>query len=315
MNSWRTRIPWPARYTFVLISAVSLGRGWAQTDQRSITDQINDAERGSRTTEVVAGTCGSFGMAAERERATAGSLVRSGWLAIPEINDALHSIKEKGVYSPTRTNANWLLYAYATIEGSAAYPRLQQLRGDPSFQFLDSAIDIASALSLGQTSYVSAWRRYPSNDPCTAPTPREALDQLVLAWEKNDRMLLENSLGPKATSALNALLKGVTWEVMRARFWQFRTSDKTAVGYRFHAPVRWSEPAVTLAAPQPTITLSPQHASNQEVDTSFKNVSGKDCGSIRIRLLDPQPSSGPSYLVDNSDLGALLELISRCATN
>lgn len=263
----------------------------------------------------MAGTCGSFGMSAEKERAAARSLVRSGRAAIPEIDAALDSIREKGIYSPSSAKAKWLLYAYAKIEGPAAFPRLQQLRGDPSFRFLDSALDIASALSLGQTSYVTSWRREPSYDPCIAPTPRDALDQLVLGWEKDNRALLENSLGPEATAALNALLEGGSWDLMRSRLWHVRKSDEAAVGYRFDAPAPWSEPAVTLALPNPTITLTLQHAANREIDTSFKDVSGKDCGTFRLRLLDPQPTTGSSYLINNSDLGTLLELISRCAAN
>lgn len=263
----------------------------------------------------MAGTCGSFGIAAEKGRSVAVSLARSGRSAIPGIDTALDTIKEKGLQSPSSGNANWLLYAYATIEGPEAFQRLQQLRGDPSFRFLDSAIDIASALALGQTSYVTSWRREPSYDPCVSPTPRDALDQLVLAWEKDDHALLENSLGPEAAAALNELLGSKGWGAMRSQFWHAETSDRTAVGYRFDSPARWAEPAVTLAPPQPTITLSLRHVASNEVNTFFKDASGKDCGSFRIRLLDPQPRSGQSYLIDNSDIGALLELISACAAN
>ena len=145
--------------------------------------------------------------------------------------------------------------------------------------------------------------------------PRDTLDQLVLGWEKDNRALLENSLGPEATAALNALLEGGSWDLMRSRLWHVRKSDEAAVGYRFDAPAPWSEPAVTLALPNPTITLTLQHAANREIDTSFKDVSGKDCGTFRLRLLDPQPTTGSSYLINNSDLGTLLELISRCAAN
>jgi hypothetical protein len=303
------------RYTLFLLSTISLVRGSPQTGQQSTTDRINDADRRSPSSDVVAGTCGSFGIAAEKGRAAAASLARSGQSAIPEIDAVLDAIEKKGPLSPSSDNANWLLYAYATIEGPAAFQRLQQLRGDPSFRFLDSAIDIASALALGQTSYVTSWRRKPSHDPCIAPTPRDPLDQLVLAWENDDRVLLRKSLGPEAAAALNAVLGGRGWEVMRSQFWHVKTSEKTAVGYRFDSPAPWAEPAMTLSPSNPTITLSLQHGAKHELDTFFKDASGKDCGRFRLRLLDPQPTSGPSYLIDNPDLDALLELISRCAGN
>ena len=307
MDGWPTRIPCRVHFTFVLFYALSLGVGSAQGDQQ-ITDQLNQGER-QRSTVVVAGTCGSFGM---QGAAFASSLVRSGTSAIPKIDAAIASIKEKGLQSPSRLNANWLLYAYATIEGSAAFPKLQQLRGDPNFAFLDIAIDIASALSLGQTSYVSSWRR-PLNDPCIAPTPREALDQLILAWENNDRALLKDSLGPEAAAALDALLRGTGWENIRSRLWHVRKSNKTAVGYRFELPAPWSDPAVTLEIRNVGFTLPFRNAANSEVETFFKDGSGRDCGRFRLRL-SPAPSGG-SYLVDNADLGALLEVISRCAAN
>ncbi len=76
--------------------------------------------------------------------------------------------------------------------------------------------------------------------------PRDVLDQLILAWERNDRPLLEASLAPGARAALNSLLAGTTWVGLRGELWPDRSGGGVALGYRFDISGRWSEPEETL---------------------------------------------------------------------
>ncbi len=46
-----------------------------------------------------------------------------------------------------------------------------------------------------------------------------------------------------------------------------------------------------------------------ELDTFFKDGSGKDCGQRRIQF------RSPDFAIDNSDIAELLRVISHCAAN
>jgi hypothetical protein len=259
---------------------------------------------------VVAGTLGQFYAAAEAEAAVVQGLVKLGASAIPDIDAALDSIEKRGRDSEFLNGSDALLSAYARIKGPAAFPRLRQMRDDPILAD-GPALDNAASLSLGLTSYVRmnalrrminveflrGMRRAADGSGNRGFNLREALDILISAWEKGDRALLEESLGPNARAALDSLLKDSTWDAMRAQLWHTTLSAKTAVGYRFGTG------ALKDQKP-PGGALSPGNAG---VDTLFKDGSGKDCGTLRIQFV------GPDLAIDNSDIGDLLRLISICA--
>jgi hypothetical protein len=174
---------------------------------------------------------------------------------------------------------------------------------------------------------------------CRVPQPRDALDKLILAWERNDRHRLEEGLGPTGKAALSALLAEKTWAEFRAQFWPGRSDvaiaalDSTtrpneialpadpwpgdrntavAIGYRFEAPHPWSEPELAIEGFGTFSTQDP------ELETRFANRSGADCGTFRVRFVGSQSRllrGGSTYLVDNPDLGPLLRLIGACATD
>jgi hypothetical protein len=193
------------------------------------------------------------------------------------------------------------------------------MEGD-ALQGLDRPnLDDAIALSLGLTSYVSDSRSGIRRFRCVrSPEPRDALDQLILAWEKNDRSMLEASLGPRARGALTALLKGSTWEAMQSELWQGKSGDGLAVGYRFGISGGWAEPDETLEQerePGDAAVLSQQD--DFRLDTFFKDRSGKDCSKHSVSFVTSTVGAekeSPAYLVDNSDLGDLLGTIASCAT-
>jgi hypothetical protein len=147
---------------------------------------------------------------------------------------------------------------------------------------------------------VSAVRAPIKTFDCDRDKPQDILDQLILAWERDDRTWLEQQLGPNAAAALDSLLNGRTWADMRGQLWPGNSNPGAAVGYRFQgAGVRSGG-----AAPPGPPSL--------EIDTLFKSAVGSDCGSYRVKFYTP------NYLVDNQELEGLLRLIasmrdrSRC---
>ncbi len=116
-------------------------------------------------------------------------------------------------------------------------------------------------------------------------TPQQALDFMIVAWEKGDRALLKETLGPNARAALDSLLiKDGTWDALRTRLWNITLTDQVAVGYRLGGP-------------------------DGVFDTAFKDGAGKDCGRRHISFLSPD------LAIDDPDIEDLLSLISRCAAN
>lgn len=289
----------------VWLIGVSLSTVTGQTNDQSASDLIKYLTYQTKRPEVVAVSCGIFAAMDAENRAAAQSLVKLGAAALPDINAAFDSIEQSGSASKSGYNAAWLLFAYAKIEGPGAFPRLRKMRGDPNFAFLNSAVDLAIALSLNATSYVSGWRRPAQEGVCTGPDPRKVLDGLILAWVNNDRASLEKILGSRASTALDALLKNTTWDALRAQFLHAKPSDKIAVGYRFDAAGRWSAAVETLDDPD----VSAWRIEDLDINTLFSDGSGKDCGRLRISF------RSPDFSIDNSDLGDLLRVISRCAAH
>jgi hypothetical protein len=265
--------------------------------------------------------CGMDIAAARQDRKAANSLVKLGASAVPDIEMALDSMEKRGPQSPFIFNGSWLLIAYARIMGTAAYPRLQGMIGNPRLREYEYFLDTAAAISLGLTSYVDGFGEgYGVGVTCWAKEPRDALDRLILAWERNDRASLEDSLGPRAKSALRSLLKDQTWRQLRSKLWHDWTGRGVAMGYRFDTPGPWAQPRETLdeslAAARTNLDTS-RLTVDPKLDAVLSNKSGRDCGRQRVQFLTSEDSLFhflPMYLVDSSDLGNLLRSISACAT-
>jgi hypothetical protein len=253
-------------------------------------------------------TCGSLGSEAAAGRRVATFLARLGQSAVPDIEQALTRIEERGRQSGFADNAFWLLQAYAKADGPAALPRLSGMIANPNLGFLRSDLDAAAALALGLTSYVDSLRR-PTVVICRPPEPRDALDGLVLAWQADDRASVEAALGPKARSALN----GKFQEHLRAAFPPRKPGAALAIGYKFDVPGPWSQPVETLDEQREG--TSSDGAPSLSIETLFKNGSGGDCGRHRVQFLAPGTVSADGrYLVDNADIAELLKLVAYCSS-
>ena len=86
-----------------------------------------------------------------------------------------------------------------------------------------------------------------------------------------------------------------------------------AVGYRFEIAGRWSEPDETLTDREQAFFS--RKSLYPVINTVFKDRSGGDCGRfvVRFQSSNDLTSLWPLYLVDNSDIEALLRMVSLCA--
>ena len=265
---------------------------------------------GKETTLLGLRSCGTT----PPDLAATRSLVEFGVSAIPDLERALSSIEKRGERSEFAFNGGWLLLAYAKINGPAAYPRLQRMIDNPKFAFLEIDLDRAVALSLAITSYVSGSLVPVRILHCSrGEEPRDALDQLILAWERNDRPWLEASLGPSAKAALSSLLESKAWGSLRNKLWRGTSDHRVGVGYRFETSGPWAEPEETLEWEKSQDAPS---GTAFQFDARLKNRFGTDCGRQRVRFLKAPAGNGGTlgYLVDNVDLGELLRSIASCAT-
>ena len=287
-------------------------------------------------------SCGPFLGEARDDRALTNRLVAMGSSAVGSLEEALNSLEANGEKSPVALKANWLLLAYAKIQGPAASPRLRRMIGKPIVRDYARSLDESVALSLGLTSYVSTFRKLTehqckvgdsdavslSSRPCKPTSseipirdircdrseePRDALNQLILGVETGDRLLIGWSLGPQAKSALRQLPK----KTMRAT--RLRSgSDSPAVGYRFAVAGRWSEPDENLVQDRPQGDLGGNYI-NPELEASFTNRAGGSCGHARIRFSStpvvPIPNGPRDYAVEYEDLAGLMNVISACAND
>jgi hypothetical protein len=101
------------------------------------------------------------------------------------------------------------------------------------------------------------------------------------------------------------MLGGKTWYEFRAGL-PNPAPTSAAVGYRFDIPGRWPEPQYELLH-RVSGTPEPKNG-NVEIDTVFKDRFGADCGKFRVNF-----QYARKYLVDNSDLADLLNLITSWA--
>jgi hypothetical protein len=310
---------------------------------QSYRPDLHGAEKGAFS----ASSCGQVNGEARDDRALTMSLVKMGESAVPAIEEAISSYEARSEKWEVPLQAGMVLLAYARIKGPEAFPRLHRLIGSPSLASQAHSLDGSIALALGITSYVSSFQRAPappfhicrvpdssadelSDTPCVPPSqeklpfkfhcgrteePRDTLDDLVLGWETDDRLLLETSLGPKARVALEQLLKGRTWAAMRSDLWPGPPDRSVQVGYKFDVAGRWSEPDETLVeenAPR----SSEWGPANPEMQTLFTNSSGGACGKVLLKFAKSRPRDWiDPYSVDNANLGDVLKLIASCASD
>jgi hypothetical protein len=257
-------------------------------------------------------TCRGGQTQVQESRAAAASLLALGPSALPEIEDALDSVEKRGLSSELAPGLGWLEYTYGRIKGPAAYERLRRISDSPSLSPYHYGTTTFIAVALGLTSYVDS-HRVPSIILCRSTEPRDALDQLILAWETNDYPSFVASLGPTATAALRLMLAGKKWDDLRRDLWKPGPSTgRVAMGYHFSFSGPWSTPDETMEQDKPPVDLAQFPA--PVISTRFSTSTGVDCGNRQMKfLLTRSGQFGPwRYVVNDSDLGDLLRLMSAC---
>jgi hypothetical protein len=272
------------------------------------------------------------------------SLVAMGVSAVPAIEEALDSFEAQGAKSPVASKVPWLLLAYARIKGPAVSSRLRRMIGKPLLREYAVSLDQSLALSLGLTSYVSAFRKRrehqcmdgPSggvvlrSKPCKPASsevpietirctrgeePRDALDKLILAWETGDQLLMGWSLGPQAKSTLDQLRMG-TIKSMPARS-RSLNSRPLSIGYRLSVAGRWAEPDENLVQKRPFGNLEGNYI-NPEIEAFFTDKAGRSCGQVHLQFsstpITQSPDGPMDYSVNNPNIVKVLDVIAACAT-
>jgi hypothetical protein len=245
------------------------------------------------------------------DRMAVQALIQQGSSAVPSLEGAIRSASQKSLRSEYTPNFNLLLYAYAKIHGSAAFPLLRTISANPPWD-LRLAADSAVALSLDLTSYVPSSRPLQPAVSCKGRWPRDTLDQLIAGWEEDNRKWVEGALGEYSRTALTELLRGKSWEENRADLWQTKSKGPFALGYRFEIHTTWSEPALALEIAPPGTILE----DHPILDTHFVSATGADCGRLAVNFVKLASDSGPTrlpYAVNQRDIGGLLRVIGLCA--
>ena len=257
---------------------------------------------------------------APEDRAAASSLVALGASAIPDIESAFDLIERSGQQAKGAINSGWLVFAYARIKGPRAFPRFKAMIKNPRLGFLKRDLDDAVAISLGLTSYVSRVGHQVPFVHCGVVEPRDALDELVVAWERDDRPRLEAHLGPNARVSLASLQAGRPWTSLRARLWRGRSASDSAMGYHLEISGELSQPRETLdqaITDQRRFAHLERYAPTLDLQTRFVNRPGRGCGQRGVRfVLTEGRMKGmlTKYVVDDSNMEGLLRMIAACAT-
>ncbi|HUA18604.1 MAG TPA: hypothetical protein VMB25_07660 [Bryobacteraceae bacterium] len=263
------------------------------------------------------GTC-SITTKDEQDRALAAELTREGSLAVRQLEQVFDSLQAQGTESPYFQRADWFFLAYASMLGPSASQRLRAMIADPK-PYHQAALDRALAVSLGATSYVSSVRKYePGDHLCRGGEPRDALDELIAAFEQDDFSRLKPVLGPRAVAALIQLEGDRDWENFHRAVWRIPPKGQSAVGYLFEISGRWSEPEQVLEGPSRFARDygdAPLLADDFNLGTEFKTASGDDCGTFTVSFHVVHLGYlglHHLYQVNNENLGALVSLINSC---
>jgi hypothetical protein len=314
-GSGRRNLGTGAVLLFLLPGVSARGDGEDRTGHRSASDLIAFLTyRSGRQPEAFTFRCGAVYLESlENERATR-SLVELGASANPDLEKELDPLEKTTGSAYDFPGAAWLLLAYAEINGRSAYPRLHRMTRNPHVIAAGIQVDSSIAVSLGLTSYVSS-----VNEPiknyftCYRPEePRDALDNVILAWERNDREWLEKNLGPRAEAVLSSMLKGGSWADMRVELWPGASTNDVAVGYHLDVPGRWSQPWMAESLEEAWGEVDVQRLpANAAIRAQFTDSEGRACGEHIVEFsADGRPTK---YLLDDPKLGDLLRLIASCA--
>jgi hypothetical protein len=291
------------------------GQGRSQSpgdSARSLIDALTHQRSGRLHGDSIA-TCGSLYADFRESRAMADALVNLGEPATPDIESALDSISSEGSASPFAQNGDLLGYAYARIRGPAAYARIRAIINTPRTGFLRQGFTKSVSIAFGLTSYVDSSIE-PARGGCRAPEPRDGLNALIAAWQRDDRAKLESDIGPRARAALQGMLSAANWVTLRARLWPGSPAPQIAIGYTLELPGPWGAADGSAQQTDAPVDLA-QYPRDPQVETYFCDGSGNRCGKYTVRFRRVRTDFLPKYAVDNPDLEGLLRVISSCTTD
>ncbi|HUA87259.1 MAG TPA: hypothetical protein VMB85_25555 [Bryobacteraceae bacterium] len=255
-------------------------------------------------------TCDADSPAKKKDQDAIERLVSLGERSVPALEQEFGAISKKGENGQYTPNLQRLFYVYARIRGARAFPRLRDMELSQQFSFATVSLDGAIAVALGLTSYLSI--AHPSQRllvACQGQQPRDALNQMIVAWERGDPLWFETSLGETAARAV-AVKDDDEWQAFRGTFW--RDAPNAAIGYKFQVPARLSEPSMRI----PSQARVPNEEEKLDLDTAFYGRNGRNCGHMMIKLIRGATAKPPGYLryvVDNPNIADVLQLISACA--
>ncbi len=295
-----------------IIFAFCVSSAYCQTDETSAADLIKFlCRRPERKLRI-----GGCGLTPDQlqDRNVARALVKIGPPALVELQKELTLVEARGSISECPANIALLLGAFAQIAGPAAEPQVRRIAGDLTLR-LGLAAEDALALSLDLTSYVSPLRPTALISRCRGNEPKDALDTVIVGWQKNDPALLEQGLSPAAKKTLHSLLSRKSWVELRAESWRGILADRTSLGYRFEVRGRWAEPDWPLRDQGGADPIG--GTGTFGLRTRFTDIDGVDCGHYTVYFFattyDPK-GQARTFSVDNADLAGLLNLIASCAS-
>jgi len=251
----------------------------------------------------------------EQDRALAAQLTRGGSLATTQLEQVFDSLQARGAESPYFQRSIWFFLAYASMLGPSASERLRTMIADSKFVSLQVALDRALAVFFGVTSYISSVRKFGPGDLCRRAEPRDALDELIAAFEQGDLSRLAPVVGPAAVATLGQMEGGRSWEEFHRAVWRVPPKGQSAVGYLFDIRGRWSEPEQVLEGPSRYARNygdAPVLADDFGLVTRFKTNSGSDCGTYTVDFHAVHDGVRVHYQVNNSDLDGLVRMINSC---
>lgn len=251
------------------------------------------------------------GLGNPAEIATALKLIEIGRPAVRSIEKGLASLEADGARPAYTSGPDWLLYAYARIEGAAAYPVLARMLHGKTAPALNYGLERAVAISLGLSSFRTSLhgsRAQPTFGPITA---NDALDQLVLSWILDDPAAFQAALGPRASQAFERAVGSSRWRALRQEL--LRPAARPVVGFGYRLPTPPGDPRSPDPLARPASAEPDPDASSQasESDAAFYREA-QVCATVRIVFTVVKDRHGWHSAVNNSDLLGLLRSLSPC---
>jgi hypothetical protein len=238
--------------------------------------------------------CGSM----NRLRSAVAALGRTGATGVQLLDPLVSRIERgdtKGMFYP-----DYILIAYAMAAGAEATPRIQALLAKPPAKPLSPGIvRVALAHAHRSTAVVNGGDGWgDETGTCrVGVSPQDPLTRFLAAVLRGDGLAAGRQLAPELQGAWAALsaadgllfaLKG--WTV------EYRFDDAAYSLPEIPGPggpdTQWDE----VTAP-----------------TTFLDSAGKACASKSIQFRTVQnPSSGPRYLITETDLAGLMRVVGQC---